>query len=134
MLVNKYCGWMFRFQVPSKLSLISMVCRMVCACRLYCTSDFIPIYSYVTMHITGMLSVMDFMDGTGSMTCFRANDLSLLLLLLLLLEARKLQRTFGLLNEFLPFRPISDAALPVCYFHHCYIPFYIIFPSIFWSS
>ena len=32
----------------------------------------------------------------------------LLLLLLLLLEALQLQRSFGLLNEFLPFGPVSD--------------------------
>ena len=60
--------------------------------------------------------------------------LLLLLLLLLLLEALQFQRSFGLLNEFLPFSPISDAALPVCYFHPCYVTLYIIFPSIFWSS
>ena len=55
-------------------------------------------------------------------------------LLLLPLQALQLQRSFGLLNEFLPFSPISDAALPVCYFHPCYIALYITFPSIFWSS
>jgi hypothetical protein len=37
-----------------------------------------------------------------------------LLLLLLLLEALQLQRSFGLLNEFLPFDLVSDAVLPVC--------------------
>jgi hypothetical protein len=47
-------------------------------------------------------------------------------LLLLLLEALQLQRSFGLLNEFLPFGPVSDAVLPVCYFHPCYIALYII--------
>jgi len=55
----------------------------------------------------------------------------LLLLLLLLLEALQLQRSFGHLNEFLPFGPVSDAVLPVCYFHPCYIALYIILPSIF---
>ena len=54
--------------------------------------------------------------------------------LLLLLEALQLQRSFGLLNEFLPFDPVSDAVLPVCYFHPCYIALYIILPSIFRSS
>jgi hypothetical protein len=43
--------------------------------------------------------------------------------LLLLLEALQLQRSFGLLNEFLPFGPVSNAVLPVCYFHPCYITF-----------
>jgi hypothetical protein len=56
------------------------------------------------------------------------------LLLLLLLEALQLQRNFGLLNEFLPFDPVSNAVLPVCYFHPCYIALYIILPSIFRSS
>jgi hypothetical protein len=37
----------------------------------------------------------------------------LLLLFLLLLQALQLQRSFGLLNEFLPFDPVSDAVLPV---------------------
>ena len=55
-------------------------------------------------------------------------------LLLLLLEALQLKRSFGLLNEFLPLGPVSDAVLPVCYFHHCYIALYIILPSIFRSS
>jgi hypothetical protein len=58
----------------------------------------------------------------------------LLLLLLLLLEALQLQRRFGLLNEFFPFEPVSDAILPICYFHFCHITFYIIFPPIFSSS
>ena len=51
-----------------------------------------------------------------------------------LLEALQLQRSFGLLNQFLPFGPVSDAVLPVCYFHPCYIALYIIIPSIFRSS
>jgi hypothetical protein len=58
----------------------------------------------------------------------------LLLLLLLLLQALQLQRSFRLLKEFLPFDPVSDAVLPVCYFHPCYIALYIILPSIFSSS
>ena len=49
---------------------------------------------------------------------------------LLLLEALQLQRSFGLLSEFLPFGSVSDAVLPVCYFHPCYIALYIILPSI----
>ena len=57
-----------------------------------------------------------------------------LLLLILLLEALQLQRSFGLLNEFLSFGPVSDAVLPVCYFHPCYIALYSILPSIFRSS
>ena len=69
---------------------------------------------------------------------FTLNFLLLLLLLLLLplllLEALQLQRSFGLLNEFLPFGPVSDAFLPVCYFHLCYVTLYIVFPSIFRSS
>jgi hypothetical protein len=58
----------------------------------------------------------------------------LLLLLLLLLEALQLQRSFGLLNEFLALDPVSDAVLPVCFFHPCYITLYIILTSIFRSS
>jgi hypothetical protein len=54
--------------------------------------------------------------------------------LLLLLEALQFQRRFGLLNEFLPFDPVSDAVLPVSYFHPCYITLYITLPSIFRSS
>jgi len=53
--------------------------------------------------------------------------------LLLLLEELQLQGSFDLLNEFLPFGPVSDAVLPV-YFHPCYIALYIILPSIFRSS
>jgi hypothetical protein len=60
--------------------------------------------------------------------------LLLLLLFLLLLEALQIQRNFVLLNEFLPFGPVSNAVLPVCYFHPCYIALYIILPSIFRSS
>jgi len=54
--------------------------------------------------------------------------------LLLLLEELQLHRSFGFLNEFLPFDLVSDAVLPVCYFHPCYIALYIILPSIFRSS
>jgi hypothetical protein len=54
-------------------------------------------------------------------------------ILLLLLKALQLPRSFGLLNEFFPFGPVSDAVLPI-YFHFCYITFYIIFSSIFRSS
>jgi len=32
-------------------------------------SDFIPIYNFVIMQIIGFLSIMDFMDRTGSLTC-----------------------------------------------------------------
>jgi len=60
--------------------------------------------------------------------------LSSFVLLLLLLEVLQLQGSFGLLNEFLPLGPVSDAVLPVCYFHPCYIALYIIIPSIFRSS
>jgi hypothetical protein len=49
------------------------------------------------------------------------------------LEALQLQGSFGLLSEFLPFDPVSDAVLPV-YFRLCYIALYVIHPSIFWSS
>ena len=38
-----------------------------------------------------------------------------------LLEALQFQRSFGLLKEFLPIGPVSDAFLPVCYFHPCYV-------------
>jgi len=53
---------------------------------------------------------------------------------LLLLEALQLQGRFGLLNEFFPFGPVSVAVPPVCYFHICYVTFYIILPPIFRSS
>jgi hypothetical protein len=52
----------------------------------------------------------------------------------LLLEALQPKRSFGLLKEFLPFAPVSDAVLPVCYFYPRYIAFYIIPPFIFRSS
>ena len=58
----------------------------------------------------------------------------LLLLLLFLLKALQLQGSFGLLNEFFPFGPVSNAVPPVCYFHICYVTFYIILPPIFRSS
>jgi len=32
-----------------------------------------------------------------------------------ILKALQLQRSFGLLNEFFPFGPVSDAVPPVCY-------------------
>jgi len=41
--------------------------------------------------------------------------------LLLLLKALQLQRSFGVLNEFFPLGPVSDAFLPICYFHFCHI-------------
>jgi len=55
------------------------------------------------------------------------NDIKYILHLLLL-EALKLQRRFGFLNEWLPFGPVSDAVLPVCYFHPCYVapPIYFL--------
>jgi hypothetical protein len=53
---------------------------------------------------------------------------------LLLLEALQLQRSFGLLNEFFPFGSVSDAVLPVTYYHVCYITFNIILPPMFGSS
>ena len=65
---------------------------------------------------------------------FANKILLLLLLLFLLLKALQLQRSFGLLNDFFPFGPVSDAVLPICYFHFCYITFYIILPPIFRSS
>ena len=51
-----------------------------------------------------------------------------------ILKALQLQGSFGLLNEFFPFGPVSDAVPPVCYFHICYVTFYIILPPIFRSS
>ena len=54
--------------------------------------------------------------------------------ILLLLKALQLQGSFGLLNEFFPFGPVSDAVPPVCYFRICYVTFYIILPPIFRSS
>ena len=46
-------------------------------------------------------------------------------------KALQLQRSFGLLNECLPFDPVSDAVLPVCYFHPFHVAFYINLLSIF---
>jgi len=60
---------------------------------------------------------------------FDLSSLYVFILLLLLLEALQLQRSFGLLSEFLPFGPVSDAVLPICYFHPCYIALYIIMYS-----
>jgi hypothetical protein len=54
--------------------------------------------------------------------------------LLLLFKVLQLQRSFDFLNEFFLFGQVSDAVLPICYFHFCYITFYFIFPSIFRSS
>ena len=51
---------------------------------------------------------------------------TVIFLLLLLLKALQLQRSFGLLNEFFPFGSVSDAVPPVCYFHICCITFYIM--------
>jgi hypothetical protein len=54
-------------------------------------------------------------------------------MLLLLLEALQLQRSFGLLNEFLSFASIAVAVLPVVYS----LAYYIIFTSsfhLFWVS
>jgi hypothetical protein len=60
--------------------------------------------------------------------------LSLEFIIIILLKAVQLQGSFGLLNEFFPFGTVSDAVLPICYFHPCYIALYIIIPSIFRSS
>ena len=49
-------------------------------------------------------------------------------MLLLLFEALQLQRRFGLLDECLPFGPVSDAALQDFYVHPCYVALYIILP------
>jgi len=69
---------------------------------------------YEIMHGDSLLHV--------SICCkYLATHVLLLLLLLLLLEALQLQRSFGLLSEFLPFGPVSDAFLPVCYFHPYYV-------------
>ena len=65
---------------------------------------------------------------------FSRSKYLLLLIIILLLEALQLQRSLSLLNEFLPFGPVSDAFFPVCYFHLCYVALYIVFPSIFRSS
>jgi len=54
-----------------------------------------------------------------------------ILLFILLLEALQLQRSFGLLNESLPFGPVSDADLPICYLHPCYVALHTILPSIY---
>ena len=53
---------------------------------------------------------------------------------ILLLKALQLRGCFGLLNEFFPFGPVSDAVLPVGYSQVCYITFHIILPPIFRSS
>ena len=48
---------MFYFQLPSNLSLISMVCRMIRGCVLHIS--FTPMYNCVTMRIIDLLSVVD---------------------------------------------------------------------------
>ena len=60
-----------------------------------------------------------------------SKGIRILLLLLLLFKVLQLQRSFGLLNEFFPFGPGFYAVPPVCYFHICYITYYIILPPIF---
>jgi hypothetical protein len=70
------------------------------------------------------------------MKFFRKIALSSLLglLLLLLLKALQLRGSFGLLKEFFPFGPVSDAVLPVGYSRVYYTTFHIILPPIFRSS
>jgi hypothetical protein len=53
------------------------------------------------------------------------------LFLFLLLKALQLQRSFGLPNEFFPLGAVFDAVIRICYFHFCYVSFYIILPPIF---
>ena len=61
-------------------------------------------------------------------------SLSNVVVVLLLLKVLQLRGSFGLLNEFLTFGPVSDAVLPVGYSQVCYITFHIILPPIFRSS
>jgi len=55
------------------------------------------------------------------------------LVLLVLLKALQLQGSFGLLNEFLLFGPVSDAALQFVIFIFA-VTFYIILRPVFRSS
>jgi hypothetical protein len=55
-------------------------------------------------------------------------------LFLFLFKALQLRRSFGLPNQFFPSGTVFDAVLPICYFHICYVAFYIILPPIFRSS
>ena len=41
---------------------------------------------------------------------------------------------FGLLNIYFPLVAILDAASPIPYFQFFHIIYYIIFPSVLWSS
>jgi hypothetical protein len=68
---------------------------------------------------------------TGFITVMRLHGV---LLLLLLLKALQIQRSFGLPNEFFPLGAVFDAVLPICYFRFCYVGFYIILPPIFRCS
>jgi hypothetical protein len=54
--------------------------------------------------------------------------------LLLLMEALQLQRSFDFLNVFLPVGSIFDAVLSVVYSNFYYIIFNIILPPVFGSS
>ena len=63
---------LFYFQLSSDLSLISMVCRMMCACVLHVS--FIPMYNCVTMRIISLLSVMDLQTERVPDVCASANE------------------------------------------------------------
>ena len=62
------------------------------------------------------------MDPMLSETCWSTFKYFIILiyLLLLLSKALRLQRSFVLLNDCLPFGPVSDEVLLVRYFHPCY--------------
>jgi len=64
---------MFYFQLPSNLSLISMVCRMMCTCILHVI--FIPMCNCVTMRIISLLSAKDLWTERVPDVCASANDL-----------------------------------------------------------
>jgi len=96
---------------------MNKICQLtVCVCLCACT---------MLVHLCVRVCVCIRVNSTHKITLFKISDC---LGVLLLLEALKLQRSFGLLNEFLPFGPVSDAFLPVCYFHVCYVALYIVFP------
>ena len=50
----------------------------------------------------------------------------ILIIIIIIIKALQLRGSFGLLNEFSPFGPVSDAVLPVSYSQVCYIKYNIL--------
>jgi hypothetical protein len=46
----------------------------------------------------------------------------------------QLQRSFGLLKEFFPFGPVSDAVISICYWFTILLSIFIFFLYKFWAT